>query len=52
MAQGGKVGSSVSASIDYVVVGQEPGSKYTKAVELGLNILDEDAFGNLVGRKA
>ena len=50
-ALGGKVASSVSAKTDYVVVGQEPGSKYAKARELGLTILDEAGFENLVGRK-
>jgi DNA ligase (NAD+) len=50
-AQGGKVASSVSARTDYVVVGQEPGSKYAKAKELGLSILDEAGFEDLVGRK-
>jgi DNA ligase (NAD+) len=50
-AQGGKVASSVSAKTDYVVVGQEPGSKYAKAKELGLSILDEADFEKLVGRK-
>jgi DNA ligase (NAD+) len=51
-ALGGKVASSVSAKTDYVVVGQDPGSKYAKAMELDLSILDEAGFENLVGRKA
>jgi DNA ligase (NAD+) len=50
-AQGGKVASSVSAKTDYVVVGQEPGSKYARARELGLKILDEASFEKLVERK-
>jgi DNA ligase (NAD+) len=50
-ALGGKVGSSVSAKTDYIVVGQEPGSKFAKARELSLTILDEAGFENLVGRK-
>lgn len=48
--RGGKVGSSVSKKTDYVVVGDSPGSKYDKAVELGLEILDEAAFAALLGR--
>jgi DNA ligase (NAD+) len=40
-AQGGNVTGSVSKKTDYVVVGTEPGSKATKARELGIEILDE-----------
>ncbi len=40
-AAGGKVTGSVSKKTDYVVVGADPGSKYDKAVELGITILDE-----------
>lgn len=36
---GGKVTSSVSKKTDYVIVGENPGSKYTKAVELGIKIV-------------
>lgn len=39
---GAKVSSSVSKKTSYVVVGENPGSKYQKAVELGIKILDED----------
>ncbi|MCH9638813.1 MAG: NAD-dependent DNA ligase LigA [Betaproteobacteria bacterium] len=39
--QGGKVTGSVSKKTDYVVVGDEPGSKYDKALNLGVTILDE-----------
>jgi DNA ligase (NAD+) len=46
---GGKVASSVSKKTDYVVVGQDPGSKYDKAVSLSVPILDEDAFRKLTG---
>ncbi|MCA1831930.1 MAG: NAD-dependent DNA ligase LigA [Actinomycetota bacterium] len=47
---GGKVTSSVSKKTDYVVVGDSPGSKYDKAVQLGVTILDEAAFLKLLGR--
>lgn len=40
-ARGGKVTSAVSKRTDVVVAGEKPGSKYTKAVELGLPIWDE-----------
>jgi len=39
---GGKVTSSVSRNTDYVIVGKDPGSKYTKALELGIEIIDEE----------
>jgi len=48
---GGKVLGSVSKKTDYVVVGSDPGSKYDKAKELGVPILDEAGFEKLVGLK-
>jgi len=42
--QGGIVASSVGKDIDYVVVGDKPGSKFEKAKKLGLNIISEDEF--------
>ena len=40
-AAGGKVTGSVSRKTDYVVAGEDPGTKYTKAQELGTEIVDE-----------
>ena len=48
ISRGGKVSSSVSKKTDYVVVGASPGSKADKAEQLGLPILDEDAFKELL----
>ncbi len=48
-ALGGKVTSSVSRATDYVVIGTDPGSKLTKANELGIKVLDETAFLKLIG---
>ena len=45
---GGKVTSSVSKKTDFVVAGENAGSKYDKAVELNVPILDEAAFRVLV----
>ena len=42
-ARGARVTGSVSNNTDNVVVGDQPGSKYDKAVELGIDILDEAA---------
>lgn len=46
--RGGKVSGSVSAKTDYVLVGSDPGSKYTKAKELGITILSESKFEKLL----
>ncbi len=48
VSRGGKAAGSVSKKTDYVVAGDSPGSKYDKAVELGVPILDEDGFRELL----
>ncbi|WP_414632378.1 NAD-dependent DNA ligase LigA [Acetobacterium sp. UBA5834] len=47
-ANGGKVAGSVSKKTDFLLSGEKSGSKYTKAQELGITIIDEDAFLALV----
>jgi DNA ligase (NAD+) len=44
MARGGKAVGSVSKNTAFVVVGDSPGSKYDKAVQLKVPVLDEDGF--------
>ncbi|UCH71698.1 MAG: NAD-dependent DNA ligase LigA, partial [Thermoplasmatales archaeon] len=46
--KGGIIVSSVGKDTDYVVVGDKPGSKYEKAKKLGVNIVNEDEFKELV----
>src|SRR6188768_3971795 len=48
LSRGGKSSGSVSKKTDYVVVGENAGSKETKARELGLRILDEAGFERLL----
>jgi DNA ligase (NAD+) len=45
---GGVTASSVSKKVDFVVVGEDPGSKYDKAKELGIKILTEEEFKKMV----
>ncbi|QQY80196.1 DNA ligase (NAD+) [Keratinibaculum paraultunense] len=48
---GGKVTNSVSNKTDYVIVGENPGSKYEKALELGIEIIDEEKLKQLISNK-
>jgi len=43
-SHGGKVISSVSGNTDYIIVGSDPGSKYEKAMNLGITVLNEQEF--------
>ncbi|WP_250160088.1 NAD-dependent DNA ligase LigA [Caloranaerobacter azorensis] len=45
---GGKVSSSVSKKTDYVIVGENPGSKYDKAMELGIKIITGREFLDII----
>ncbi|HEY0764896.1 MAG TPA: NAD-dependent DNA ligase LigA [Pyrinomonadaceae bacterium] len=47
-ARGGRVNSSVSKKTDYVVAGEAAGSKLDKAESLGVTVLDEDAFKEML----
>jgi len=45
---GGMTASSISKKVDYVVVGEDPGSKFDKAKELGIKTLTEEEFKKMV----
>ena len=47
-AHGGKAASAVSKKTDYVLVGTDPGSKLAKAQELGIPVIDEARFKQLL----
>jgi len=48
VAHGGKAASSVSKKTDYVLVGSDPGSKLAKATELGVPVIDESRFKQIL----
>ena len=45
---GGRVTGSVSKKTNYVVSGKDPGSKYEKAIKLGIKIINEEAFEEMI----
>jgi DNA ligase (NAD+) len=50
-AAGGHAASSVSAKTDYLIAGDKAGTKLAKAEQLGVRVLDEDAFRKLIEEK-
>jgi DNA ligase (NAD+) len=51
MSVGAKVTGSVSAKTDFVITGEDPGSKYTKAVALAVKVLNEEEFCAMMNKK-
>ena len=47
-SMGGKVSGSVSKKTSYVLAGENPGSKFTKAQDLGVSIINEEEFLEMV----
>lgn len=47
-SMGGKVTGSVSKNTDYVIVGENPGSKYEKALDLEIEIIDEEKLRTII----
>jgi len=48
-SSGGMTTSSISKKVDYVVVGEDPGSKFDRAKELGIKTLTEEEFKKMIG---
>jgi DNA ligase (NAD+) len=50
-AAGGSVADAISRKVDYLVVGEDPGSKFEKAKKLGIKVLDETQFLALLAQQ-
>ncbi len=48
ISNGGRVSSSVSPKTDYVLLGENPGSKYDEAMKLGVKIINEEEFNKMI----
>jgi len=46
---GGKASSSVSKKTDFVLAGKDPGSKLDKALKIGVDVIDEKKFTDMLG---
>jgi DNA ligase (NAD+) len=49
--EGGTIASGISRKVDYLVAGEDPGSKLAKARELGIPVLTENQFLGMLGGK-
>jgi DNA ligase (NAD+) len=49
---GGRVTGSVSKKTDYVVAGEDPGSKYQKAQKIGVSIISEEEFKKIINKNS
>jgi DNA ligase (NAD+) len=48
--EGGKISSLISAKTDFLIAGENVGSKYEKAKKLGVNIISEEKFKKMIGK--